>query len=86
MEVLLWLAPAAAVTVVAMLWAGWAGRRQTRELDRDETVRRLARALEKEPEVAPRPVRRPVRERSTGIAVRRRPDPVAASDRQRRAS
>ena len=29
MEILLWLAPAAVVTGLAMLWAGWVGRERT---------------------------------------------------------
>jgi hypothetical protein len=69
-EILYWLVPPAAVTVVAMLWVGWLGRAGRGEVDRDVAVRRLAEALQKEPR--PHATRRPtpVRDRSTGIAVR----------------
>jgi hypothetical protein len=69
-EILLWLVPPVLVTVVAMLWVGWVGR-DRRELDRDEAVRRMGAALEKQPRVqAPAPR---ARERSTGVALRRTP-------------
>jgi hypothetical protein len=78
MEVLLWLAPAGVATVLAMLWAGWQGRRQERVLDRDEAVRRLGRALEQPARTHDRPgaarAPRPV-DRSTAVAVRRTPAP-----------
>ena len=71
MEILLWLVPPAAATVLAMLWVSWMGREGRGEVDRDVAVRRLATALQKEPpaqvRVRPQP---PVRDRSTGIAVR----------------
>ena len=73
MEILLWLVPPVVVTVLAMAWVGWAGREGRGEVDRDEAVRRLGTALDKDPPAvrrtpsgAPRP-----RERSTGGAVRR---------------
>lgn len=78
MEILWWLAPPVVVTVVAMAWVSWLGRESRGEIDRDEAVARMAKALEPgerrrftrpRPEVKvaiePRP-----RERSTGIAVR----------------
>jgi len=78
MEILWWLAPPVVVTAVAMAWVSWLGRESRGEIDRDEAVARMARALEPgerrrfaraRPEVRvaiePRP-----RERSTGIAVR----------------
>ena len=78
MEILWWLAPPVVVTVVAMAWVSWIGRESRGEIDRDEAVARMAKALEPgerrrftraRPEVKvaiePRP-----RERSTGIAVR----------------
>ena len=49
MEILLWLVPAAVVTGIAMLWAGWAGRprsEQTQRSDADQA--RFARAIVKE--------------------------------------
>jgi hypothetical protein len=68
-EILLWLVPPAVVTVLAMVWVSWVGREGRGEVDRDEAVRRLGVALEKDP----KPVRRTpaVRERSNGVAVRR---------------
>lgn len=72
MEILLWLAPAGVVTVLAMLWAGWQGRRGRVELDRADGVRRLGRALEQPARsygAAPR--RTP--ERTRAVAVRRPP-------------
>lgn len=71
MEILFWLVPPAVVTVVAMLWVGWLGRAGRGEIDRDEAVARMARALGKDlpPKVA-RSVAAPPRDRSTGVAVR----------------
>ncbi len=73
MEILLWLLPALVVTLVAMAWAGWAGHADRGRVDHDEALRRMAEVLEQEPKVTHRvePVRR---ERSTGVAVRRRAD------------
>ena len=70
MEILYWLVPPAVVTVVAMLWVSWLGREGRGEVDRDVAVRRLAAAMQKDPH--PHASRRPqpVRDRSTGIAVR----------------
>ena len=70
MEILLWLVPPAVVTVVAMLWVTWLGRERRGEVDPEVAVRRLAQALQKEPpaHTSTRPT--PVRDRSTGIAVR----------------
>lgn len=76
MEVLLWLAPAAVVTAVAMAWAGWAGRQKRDVVDRDEAVRRLGAALERggrTPGYAVPQDRARTTERSTGVAVRRGP-------------
>ncbi len=90
MEILLWLAPPVVVTLVAMAWVGWVGREGRGEVDREELVRRLGAALEREQ--PPLPARLPRRrERSTGVALRRGPrsvqppiDPPA--DEQRRAA
>ena len=70
MEILLWLVPPAAVTVVAMLWVSWLGREGRGEVDREVAVRRLAQAMQKESpaHTSNRPTR--TRDRSTGIAVR----------------
>ena len=85
MEILLWLAPAALVTVVAMLWVGWSGsaRRAGRgALDREEAARRMGEALGRKRGPSPgyaAPRRAP--ETSTGVAVRRaRPVVVQRAD------
>ena len=75
MEILLWLVPAAVVTVLAMCWVGWAGRERA-EPDREVLLRRLEKGLSTETPLryaAPRPER----DRSTGIAVRRSRGPRA---------
>lgn len=78
--VLLWLLPTVVVTVVAMLWVGWAGREGRGEVDREVALRRMARVLDPASRrTGPRRGRRrpppsyaaPARrERSTGVAVR----------------
>ena len=85
MDILLWLAPAAVVTVAAMLWVGWRGsaRREGRgAIDRETAARRMGEALSRERRVRPGyavPPRAP--EPSTGVAVRRtRPVVVARTD------
>ena len=74
MEILFWLLPAAVATVVAMLWAAWAGRAGRGEVDREVAVRRLAGALEPDQRRSrPAPgyaAPQPEQDRSTGIAVR----------------
>ncbi len=49
MEVLWWLAPPAAATVVAMIWAGWLGRRRDDDQrdDSDAALARMAKALDR---------------------------------------
>jgi hypothetical protein len=69
-EILLWLVPPIVVTVLAMAWVGWVGREGRGAVDRDEAVRRLGAALDKDRPTVRRPPRLP-RERSTGVAVRR---------------
>jgi len=90
-EILLWLVPPVVVTFLAMAWVGWVGREGRGEVDREERVRRLGAALEREQ--PPRPVALPRRRvRSTGVALRRMPRPAtpqphaAEADEQRRAS
>ena len=70
MEILLWLVPPAVVTLLAMAWVSWLGREGRGEVDRDEAVRRMSKAMSKEHPGTRHP--RPVapRDRSTGIAVR----------------
>ena len=86
MEILLWLAPAAVVTVVAMLWVGWVGRDGRGEVDRDVAAARLGKALAKDLPSGTRRASTPARDRSTGIAVRPSHGSGAAHDRSRRAS
>lgn len=74
MEILLWLVPPVVVTSVAMLVVGWVGREGRGQVDPEVAVRRMGVALQKDSRArytAPTPVR----DRSTGIAVRpsRRP-------------
>jgi hypothetical protein len=70
-EILAWLLPSGVVLLVAMAWAGWAGRPQREETDRsDAAYERFAQAMAKEHPAARRPRPPVVRERSTGVAVR----------------
>jgi hypothetical protein len=69
-EILLWLVPPAVVTLIAMAWVSWLGREGRGEVDRDEAVRRMGKALGKDHPGTTRPRPVPVRDRSTGIAVR----------------
>jgi hypothetical protein len=75
--ILLWLLPPVVVTCVAMAWVGWVGRSRPAPSERSEAARerarqRFAEAIRREhPGTAGPPVARP-RERSTGVAVRRR--------------
>ena len=87
MEILLWLVPPVLVTFVAMAWVAWVGREGRGEVDRDERVRRLGAALEQERPSLPARLPRQ-RERSTGVALRRTPQPplAAPAEEQRRAS
>ena len=71
MEILLWLVPPAVVTLLAMAWVSWLGREGRGEVDRDEAVRRLATAMEKDLPGARRPRPATTHDRSTGVAVRR---------------
>lgn len=72
MEILLWLAPAALATCVAMAWAGWAGRER---VQREPSEEQRAAARERMAEAIMRPLPSQPRtsgprERSTGVAVR----------------
>ena len=73
MEILLWLVPAAVVTIVAMLGVAWWGRegRSSGTIDRDEATRRLGAALSRDPRTQPGyavPSRAP--EPPSGVALR----------------
>ncbi len=84
MEILAWLVPAAVTTILAMCWAGWAGRPRPEGRDRSEAAYdRFARAIEREHPGAGRPAPVAPRDRSTGIAVRpsRRPESAPAPRR-----
>lgn len=71
MEILLWLVPAAVVTVVTMLWVAWWGREGRGEVDRETAARRLGEALEREHKKRPGyAVERRTPDRSTGVALR----------------
>jgi len=70
-EILLWLVPAAVVTLVAMLWVGWWGREGRGEVDRETAARRLGQALSREQKRRPGyAVARRTPDRSTGVALR----------------
>jgi len=79
-EILLWWLPPAVVTVIAMLWVSWLGRARDLSPDRSDAAQeRLAAAIMKAlpSEVTSRvSAPRPLRERSTGLAVRRSQMPV----------
>ena len=71
MEILAWLVLPAVVTVLAMVWATWAGRPQRVEADRSEAAyERFSEAITRAHPGAGRPRPSVVRDRSTGIAVR----------------
>ncbi len=80
MEILLWWVPPAIVTVVAMLWVSWLGRARPTGPDRSDAAQeRFAAAIMRDlPSEVTRQVSapRPMRERSTGIAVRPSQQPV----------
>lgn len=71
MEILLWLAPAAVATLVAMVAVGWFGREGRTEVDREEAARRLGRALERSAQRRPGyAAPRPPAEHASGVAIR----------------
>lgn len=73
MEILLWLVPPAVVTVLAMLWAAWAGRDRRRPDadDSDEAYERFAAALQKPHPARGQGVSAAPRDAVSGVAVRR---------------
>ena len=78
MEILLWLLPAALITGLAMVWAGWVGReRPERERTPAEQERFAEAILRPLPQAARNRPRS--RERSTGVAVRRASDSTRRS-------
>ena len=72
MEILWWLAPAGGVTVLAMVWAAWAGRPQAdTPRERSEAdYEKFAAAIAKEHPATGYARLPKVHDRSTGIAVR----------------
>jgi hypothetical protein len=79
-EILLWWVPPAIVTVVAMMWVSWLGRARPTGPDQSDAAKeRFAAAILRDlPSEVTRQVSapRPMRERSTGIAVRPSQKPV----------
>ncbi len=70
-EILWWLAPAGVATLIAMVWATWAGRPGRDDPVRSEAAyERFAAAMAKEHPAVGRPRPPSQRDRSTGIAVR----------------
>lgn len=86
MEILLWLVPSVAVTVLAMAWVSWVGRDRRGEVDREVAAERLGKALAKELPAGTRRTSSPARDRSTGIAVRPSHGGSADASTRRRAS
>jgi hypothetical protein len=83
-EILLWLVPPAVVTVLAMLWAAWAGRDRRRpdEADSDAAYERFAAAVQKPLSTRGRGVAPPPRDSVSGVAVRRsQPTPETRAGR-----
>ena len=81
MEILFWWLPPAIVTLIAMLWVSWLGRARDIGPDRSEAAQeRFAAAIMRDlPIEVTRQVSapRPLRERSTGIAVRPSQNPAS---------
>lgn len=84
-EILLWWLPPAVVTLIAMLWVSWLGRARDLSPDRSDAAQeRFAAAIMRDlpAEVTSRvSAPRPLRERSTGIAVRPSQKPVEPTSR-----
>ncbi len=74
MEILFWWLPPAIVTVIAMLWVSWLGRARDMGPDRSDAAQeRFAAAIMRDlPTAVTNRVSepRPMRDRSTGIAIR----------------
>ena len=83
-EILLWLAPAVVVTAGAMVVAAWAGRERHESDRRSEAAKeRFAAAIQRDHPASTLARPRPVRDRSTGIAVR--PSRAGSADDRRSA-
>jgi hypothetical protein len=72
MQVLWWLAPPLVATLVAMLWAGWAGRDRddVHRDDSDEALERMRKALARPAPANVVRVSPVLTEASHGVAVR----------------
>ncbi|GAA3648708.1 hypothetical protein GCM10022237_05450 [Nocardioides ginsengisoli] len=71
MEILLWLLPAAVLTVASMVWVAWWGRAGRGEVDRETAARRMGEALSREQRHRPGYAVPPrEQERATGVALR----------------
>jgi hypothetical protein len=71
-QILWWLAPPVAATLLAMVWVAWLGRNGRGRVDREAAVRRLSEAMTRPARAARATPARPATqgERSTGVAVR----------------
>lgn len=86
MQVLWWLAPPLVATLVAMLWAGWAGRDRddVHRDDSEEALERMRKALARPTPAKATRVSPIVTETSHGVALRgagRRPKQAADGPR-----
>lgn len=72
MQVLWWLVPPLGATLVAMLWAGWAGRERdhVRRDDSDEALDKMATALARPVPTSQKRIASAVIEPSHGVALR----------------
>jgi hypothetical protein len=87
-EILWWLAPPVVATVLAMLWVSWLGREGRGEVDPEVAARRLGEAMAKPSRLPSGTATRPdpVRDHSTGVAVRPSRRTPGTSGTTRRAS
>jgi hypothetical protein len=71
-QVLWWLVPPLGATLVAMLWAGWAGRErdEVRRDDSEEALDKMATALARPAPTSKKKLMSAVMEPSHGVAVR----------------
>jgi hypothetical protein len=84
-QVLWWLVPPLVATVVAMLWAAWAGRVRddVRRDDSDEALERMRAALARSRPAKIAHVSQPPTEASHGVALRSARSVTSATSRQR---
>ena len=72
MQVLWWLVPPLGATLVAMLWAGWAGRErdEVRRDDSDEALDKMAAALARPAPTSKKKIKSATVEPTHGVALR----------------